>query len=229
MRLFRFLMGMPISIDIPQAEDGKVFEAVFKRLRQIDARFSTYKPDSEVSRFSRGEISQKGLSAELKHVIKACREAEKWTDGYFSAWAAGAFDPSGYVKGWAISEAGKVIENQGFKTYCISAGGDILSHSNSDKIWQIGIQDPLDKSKILNKLSISNGAVCTSGSYERGAHIINPKTGRPADGLLSVTITGPDIIKADILATACFAMGQKAYAFMKKQTDYQAIIIDPVE
>lgn len=217
-------MGMPVSLDIPEAGQ-KVFEAAFKRLTDIDERFSTYKKDSEVSRYARGELSEADLSDELKLVIEASREAEHLTKGYFSAWAAGEFDPSGYVKGWAIEQASKEIEERGFRTYCLGAGGDILARSDSAKVWSIGIQDPRDPVKILNKLSIKNGAVCTSGSYERGAHIINPKTGRPPDELLSVTVTGPDVIKADILATACFAMGAKAAEFMERQDDYQALII----
>lgn len=225
MRQVRQIMGMPISIDIPNCSQREVFEAVFTSFHRIDDRFSTYKPDSEVSKLAVGKLSEDKLSPELKLVIKECRQAEKWTGGYFSAWAAGAFDPSGYVKGWAIAGAGKLIENKGYETYCISAGGDILARSDSGKIWQIGIQDPGDKTNILNKLSISNSAVATSGSYERGAHIINPKTSQPANELLSVTIGGPDIIKADILATACFAMGSKAADFMKQQTGYQALII----
>jgi thiamine biosynthesis lipoprotein len=220
-------MGMPISIDIPDCVDEVVFGAAFERLRNIDDRFSTYKPQSEVSRFAAGKITEKDLSEELKEVIQACEQAEKDTSGYFSARAAGAFDPSGYVKGWAVAEAGKTIEDSGYKTYCIGAGGDILARSDSSKIWNIGIQDPRDKNKILNMLSISNGAVCTSGSYERGAHIINPKTKKPADELLSVTITGPNIIKADILATAVFAAGKsKARELLAPFPEYEAVLID---
>jgi FAD:protein FMN transferase len=282
MRKVQQIMGMPISIDIPDCDAAAVFDAAFGRLRQIDDKFSTYKPSSEVSRFAAGKIAEEDLSDELKQVIKACRKAEAQTDGYFSAWAkapsishldavqgskeeqasriehtvsaatdaadaamrqkpAGAagsaggqgqamrnrwLDPSGYVKGWAIAEAGKVIENSGYKTYCAGAGGDILARSDTGFKWKIGIQDPGDKSKILDVLSISNGAVCTSGSYERGAHIINPKTKKPAKGLLSVTITGPDIIQADVLATACFAMGKsRAMEFTKSQTGYEIMAV----
>ena len=222
MRRVEQIMGLPISIDIPDCDDETVFEAAFGRLKEIDERFSTYKPDSEVSKFAAGKIAGTDMSDELKEVIEACREAQKMTDGYFSAWSAGAFDPSGYVKGWAIAEAGKVIEGKGFKTYCIGAGGDILARSSSDKVWNIGIQDPYDKTKILNKLSISNGAVCTSGNYERGAHIINPKTNQPARELSSVTVMGPDIIWADVLATAIFAMGaKKGSEFINTQPDYR--------
>jgi thiamine biosynthesis lipoprotein len=225
MRLVRQIMGMPITVDISECSDEAVFNAVFTRFHEIDKRFSTYKPESEVSRFSAGRIKENSLSADLKMVIAECEKAEAETDGYFSAWAAGTFDPSGYVKGWAIAEAGEIIEKYGFKTYCIGAGGDIMARSDSVKKWNIAIQDPADRSKILNKLSISNGAVATSGNYERGSHIINPKTKKPASELLSVTVSGPDIIKADILATACFAMGEKAADFMKRETGYRALII----
>lgn len=218
-------MGMPVSIEIVNCEDEAVFEASFDRLKEIDERFSTYKPKSEVSRFAGGKIAEADLSQELKAVIKACKEAEERTDGYFSAWAAGTFDPSGYVKGWAIAEVGKLIKKHGFKTYCISVGGDILARSDSDKVWNIGIQDPKDKTKILNMLSISNGAVCTSGNYERGAHIINPKTKKPVQKMLSVTVVGPDIIWADVLATAIFASGENNPKFLERFSGYSIVAV----
>ena len=119
-----------------------------------------------------------------------------------------------------------MLQEMGYETFCLSIGGDILARSDGAKQWRIGIQDPRNPQKILNKLSIYSGAVATSGSYERGRHIINPKTGLPATELLSVTVTGPDIIKADVLATAVFAMGrQKGERFMKQQEGYQALIV----
>lgn len=216
-------MGMPITVDIPGCDNEKVFRVVFERFRKIDERFSPYKRDSELTKYQNGEIKEKDLSAEFKKVKKACREAEKQTDGYFSAYFSGKFDPSGYVKGWAIAEAGKAIEKEDFKTYCIGAGGDILARSDSDKVWNIGIQDPKDKGKILDKLSIYNGAVATSGNYERGNHIINPKTGKPANKLLSVTVTGPDIITADIFATAIFA--SESLDIIKLPKGYKVIAV----
>lgn len=222
MRKVEQIMGMPITVDIPFCDDEKVFKKVFGRFSEIDSRFSPYKNDSDLSKFQRGEIETKNLSTEFKNVMVACEKAEKETNGYFSAYFAKKYDPSGYVKGWAIDEAGKVIEKSGFKTYCIGAGGDILARSDSDKIWNIGVQDPKDKTKIVNTLSIKNGAVATSGTYERGKHIINPKIHQPAENFLSVTVTGPDIIKADILATAIFAAGQRS---VRVPSRYEVIAI----
>jgi thiamine biosynthesis lipoprotein len=226
MRKNQLIMGTGVSLDIPGADDS-IFERVFKRLVEIDARYSTYKETSEVSRFRAGKIAERNLSSELKKIFKACKNAEAETDGYFSAWAGGTFNPSGYVKGWAIAEAGKIVKKAGYKTFCIGIGGDILATSNSDKVWKIGIQNPADKSKILNKLSIRNGAVATSGTSARGLHIINPKTGMPADSILSITVAGPDIIDADVLATAAFVQGKFGLNFIGGQAGgYQALMVD---
>jgi len=218
-------MGMPISIDIPAACSEAPFTAAFKCLEAIDNRFSLYKLGSELSKFRRGEIKQADLSAEMKNVMRACKRAEKDTVGYFSAYFDSKFNPTGYIKGYGIKEAGEAIEKAGYKTYCIGAGGDILARSNSDKVWNIGIQDPRDRSKILNTLSIFSGAVATSGTYERGPHIINPKTGQSADELLSMSVVGKNIIKADIFATAAFAMDKAGISFMNRQAGYECLAV----
>lgn len=226
MRLSHLVMGMGLSLDIPGCDDETVFIAVFERFAQIDKRFSTYKPDSEVSRYRRGEITEKKLSAETKRVLKGCRRAEKLTNGYFSAWYDGLFDPSGYVKGWAISEGAKMIEKAGYKTYCIGAGGDIHAGSAGAKTWHIGLQDPKNKKNLTNQVFFKNGAVATSGNYERGKHIINPKTGKHADSLASVSVVGSDIITADVLATAAFAMGRAGIDFINQKPGYQALAVN---
>ena len=225
MRRNQIIMGTGVSLDIPEAKNEVIFSDVFELLRQIDAQFSPYKTDSELSRYQQGEIIQEGLSAEMREIMDGCKKFQKLTNGYFSANFAGKFNPTGYVKGWAIARAGELVKKRGYGTYCIGIGGDILARSGGSKEWQIGIQDPTDKSKILNTLSISNGAVATSGNYERGLHIINPKTGKPANELLSLTVIGPDIIRADVLATAAFAMGKAGVKFVDRQKGYKALAV----
>jgi thiamine biosynthesis lipoprotein len=225
MRQVAQIMGMPITVDIPDCSVSGVFYSVFKRLREIDERYSTYKTGSELSRFQRGELEERDLSAEFKKIIKRCQKFEKLTDGYFSAYFSGKFDPTGYVKGWAVAEAGNVIEKAGYKTYCIGAGGDILARSNTDKTWSIGIRDPKDKFKIIDNVAAKNVAVATSGSYERGQHIINPKTGKFSSKLLSVSVIGQDIITADVLATAVFAKGSYEKTGLKYFSGYKVLVI----
>src|SRR5665213_232611 len=102
MRRSQMTMGTGASIDIPDCSSDKVFKNVFALLNDIDSRFSTYKEDSELSRYQRGEITEAKHSKEMKSVINGCARFEKLTQGYFSAYFAGKFDPTGYVKGWAI-------------------------------------------------------------------------------------------------------------------------------
>lgn len=225
MRHSQIIMGTGVSLDIPNAPE-KVFEDAFERLRQIDKKFSSYKKNSELSKYNHAELKEPDLSREMKFIIHACRRWEERTAGFFNAWYDEKFDPSGYVKGWAVAEAAKVIQTQGFKTYCVYIGGDILARSDGSKVWKIAIQDPTDKSKILNKLSISNGAIATSGNSERGQHIINPKTGRPADELASITVFGSDIVVADILATACFAAGREWPKVLAEHRGYEALVLE---
>jgi FAD:protein FMN transferase len=229
MRRHASIMGMPVSLDIPGYEDEKVFKEIFKELEAVDNQFSLFKNTSELSRFNHRELKPEQLSVGMKQVMLECLKAEKMTDGYFSARYGGGFDPSGYVKGWAIASASQSLKNKGFQTFCLSAGGDVNALSDSDKVWHIGIADPREKDKIIGKITAKNIAVATSGSSERGDHIINPKTGQPARELLSITVAGADITTADILATAAFAMGRPGLDFIDKQPGYEVLAVDNVE
>ncbi len=219
MRKVAQIMGMPISIDIPDCRKSTVFEAVFDELRAIGDRFSPYKDDSEVSRFARGELKLSETSADFKAVKQACDKWQKTTQGFFSAYFDKRFNPTGYVKGWAIKRAGEVISGQGYKTFCVGAGGDILARGN--KTWRVGIQNPKVPDQIVGLVELKNGAVATSGTSERGAHIINPKTGKPPAGFLSLSVVGRDIITADVLATAAFAAGKAGPSLLISQPGYE--------
>lgn len=224
MRKVEQIMGMAVTIDIPDCDKPDIFKTVFAELRRIDNNYSNYKPESEISRFASGEITEAQISKELKQILVACRKAQKETDGYFSAWAGDTFDANGYIKGWAINQAGKVISKLGYKTFCVGAGGDILARGN--KTWKIGIQDPFDNQKVVKIVELKDQAIATSGSYERGLHIINPKTKKPSDYWASVSVIGPSIVQADILATAIFAKGKNAGQTIKLPKNYKLITVD---
>lgn len=223
MRQVAHIMGTAVSLDIPGCKSPQAFEEVFERLREVDERFSPYKLGSEVSLFRDSKLPKP--SAEFEEIMAACEGWQQKTDGYFSAWAAGVYDPSGYVKGWAIARAAEVARKSGYNTFCLGIGGDVLAASDWGKVWNIGIQNPFDRTRIVKKLQIKNGAVATSGNYERGAHIINPKTKEPTGFWAGITVSGTDIITADVLATACFAAGKKALKFVRKWPDHDFIFI----
>jgi thiamine biosynthesis lipoprotein len=225
MKITRDLMSMPVTIDIPGAKKQDI-DAVFNRLIEIDNRYSGYKKTSDLSKLWSGELPLAEQSEEFQNIEKECSKYEKLTDGYFSANFSGKYDPTGYVKGWAVAEAAKMAENLGFSTYCIDLSGDMMMRSSTEHVWNIGITDPFDTEAMVGAVAFRDGAVATSGNYYRGNHIINPKYPTKKSDLVSITVVGPDIIECDILATALFAMGlKKATEFIKKTSSYEALFI----
>ncbi|MCW2989696.1 MAG: thiamine biosynthesis protein [Solirubrobacterales bacterium] len=222
------IMGMPIEVDLRDASvDAGVLERAFEWLRLVDETFSTYKPGSEISRLGRGEITIADCRPEVDEVLTRCAELREETAGFFSVRAGGVLDPSGLVKGWAVGRAAEVLEAAGARNFSINAGGDIVLRGRPmpDEPWRIGIQHPLERDRVAAVLSGEDIAIATSGEYERGAHVIDPHTGRPPAGLLSATIVGPDLATADAYATAAFAMGADGPAWAAALPGYATLCI----
>lgn len=204
----RHVMGMPIGIDL-RDPDGVDVEPAFDWLRRVDTTFSTYRDDSDISRLDRGELTLAECRPEVDEVLTRCLAVERATGGFFSARAAGRLDPSGLVKGWAVARAAELLAAAGAENFCINAGGDVVARGRPapDRQWRVGIRHPTDPNRLAAVVAVADLAVATSGDYERGAHIVDPHTGEPPTGLLSVTMVGPDLATADAYATAAFAMG----------------------
>src|SRR4051795_13273122 len=138
------VMGMPVSLDLaddlPAAELERLADLAFDWLREVDERFRTYKPESEISRFARGELDLAGCTPDVRLVLD--RGAELWsrTNGYFDIHAGGTLDPSGYVKGWAVQEASARLRAAGSHNHCLNAGGDIATRGGPrpGELWRIG-------------------------------------------------------------------------------------------
>jgi thiamine biosynthesis lipoprotein len=228
-------MGTAIGFDVRDPDvSPAALEEAFDYLRDIDRRFSTYKPDSEVSRLGRGEISEDDCSPDLRHVLDLCEQIRETSQGYFDIRAhlqGGGLDPSGLVKGWALENAGRILEAAGACNYCINGGGDIVIRGEAAPAtpWRIGIRHPLAADKVATVVSVRNGAVATSGAYERGEHVRDPFTGKAPSGVLSITIVGPSLTYADAYATAAFAMGPTGLAWVAGLAGYAglAITADP--
>jgi thiamine biosynthesis lipoprotein len=222
----RHIMGIPIGIDVrdPRAVD---VEVAFDWLREVDAIFSTYRDDSEISRLDRGELALADCRPEVDDVLTECMRLNRATGGYFSVRPAGRLDPSGLVKGWAVAGAAERLVAAGAENFCINAGGDVVARGRAapDRRWRIGIRHPEDPEQLAAVVALEDLAVATSGEYERGGHIVDPVTGRRPTGLLSVTIVGPDLAKADAYATAAFAMGADGPPWTATLTGYDALCI----
>lgn len=225
------IMGTPISVQLtdplPARRLEELAEEVFDWLREVDQRFSTYKEDSEVNRFDRGELALADCSADLRLVVEACADLWRDTDGYFDAYATGRFDPSGFVKGWSVQVASDRLLAAGCRSHWINAGGDIRAHGGPrpGEPWRIGVRHPWQPDKVCWVLGSTDFAIATSGTYERGFHVIDPYRGEPATGLTSVTVVGKDLGRADAYATAGVAMGQAGLRWLADLPGYEVGIV----
>jgi thiamine biosynthesis lipoprotein len=206
------IMGMPIVLDVRDEEvDEDATERLFDWLRAVDARFSTYREDSEISRLNRGQLALEDAHPDVREVLARCERLRVETRGYFDVRASspGAIDPSGLVKGWSVDRAAAILDEAGIRNYAISAGGDMRLRGRAvpEPCWRVGIQHPVERDRIAAIVEAGDLAVATSGAYARGDHVLDPHTGAPPTGVLSVTVTGPDLATADAYATAAFAMG----------------------
>jgi thiamine biosynthesis lipoprotein len=129
------------------------------------------------------------------------------------------------VKGWAVERAAGMLVAAGVRGFCINAGGDVLvrARGSVQNAWRIGIQHPWQRDKLAAVVSVVDGAVATSGRYERGDHVIDPRTGLPAHGLASVTVVGCDLAIADAYATAATALGSDGMPWLAQQPDVEAM------
>ena len=228
------LMGTVVGVDVRQPAPMAVVEpaltAFFGTLRDIEARFSPFLADSEVSRISDGRLAEAEASQDVRFVLSACDHLTVTSGGAFDARrhrADGRLDPSGFVKGWAIDEAAQHLDDAGLACYAINAGGDVVVRGapEPDRGWLVGVQHPWIRDRIAARLELRGGAAATSGLYERGAHIRDPRSGETPRELASLTVVGPELTWADAYATAAFPMGLGGLAWVERHAGYGAIAI----
>jgi FAD:protein FMN transferase len=205
-------MGTVVSFDVPLSarHDGSLDGAV-AWLHWVDRVFSPYRPDSEVSRLADATLTVAECVPEMTEVIEACAAVGELAGGYFTASPWGRFDPSGYVKGWAVERAAAILTAAGSANHLVNGGGDVQCvggrQGSSGEPWRVGVADPFNRGSLALVVEAADCGVATSGTAERGAHIANPYTGKAAAGLASITVAGPSLATADAYATAAFAMG----------------------
>jgi FAD:protein FMN transferase len=204
------VMGIPVGIDVRDARvDPEAVDRAFAHLRWVDATFSPYRAGSEIRRVDAGALATRDAHPAVRDVLARCERLRARTGGWFAVRATGALDPSGFVKGWAVEGAAAILARAGARNVCVHAGGDVRVRGERAPAepWRVGVQHPTARARVAAVLAARDLAVATSGAYERGPHVVDPRTGRAPHGVLSVTVAGPDLGTADALATAAFAMG----------------------
>ncbi|MFJ9717980.1 FAD:protein FMN transferase [Streptomyces sp. NPDC101213] len=230
------VMGTVFSFDVRGGEPGAVRAALDEAvagLHRVNEVFSTYREDSEVSRLARGELTVGECGPEVAEVLELGAEAERTSEGWFSMrYRDGRLDPTGIVKGWAAERAARVIAAAGVNGVSVNGGGDVqvLGVPGPGRPWRVGVSDPLRPGGLAAVVSAAGAdelAVATSGTVERGAHIVDPRTGRSAvTDLVAVTVVAPRLTWADCWATAAFAMGSReGLRWLESLPDVEALLI----
>jgi thiamine biosynthesis lipoprotein len=221
-------MGTVFSFDIrAPGVSAQALQGVVNWLHRMDAMFSTYRPESEISRLGRGELRLEDCSPEVREVLELCAQAGRDSGGYFTARLPGGLNPSGMVKGWAVERASTMLQAAGSTAHAVNGGGDIqlVGQPESGRPWTIGIADPFRRSALATTVTGTDMAVATSSTAERGQHIIDPTSGRPATALASITLTGEHLTTVDAYATAALAMGDRARSWVNGLSGIEAFAI----
>ena len=230
-------MGMPVSLALrgrhTDDEPARAaWDAAVALLRDVDRVFSTYRPDSWVSRLGRDEVELGDCPPGVAEVLALAERARRESGGAFDVRRVGedgarVLDPSGVVKGWAVSRAAALLTSLAGTDVCLSAGGDMVCHTGAPGSpgWRIGIEDPHDPSRVVAVVPVRNGAVATSGAAHRGSHLSHGRTGVVPTTVASVTVVAPDLTWADIDATAAYAQDGEALAWLRTRPGRRGLVV----
>jgi thiamine biosynthesis lipoprotein len=220
------VMGTVVSFlvdpgDLSEQAVGQLIDDACGELHRLDERFSTWKPESELSRLRRGETE--ASSSLMSEVLDLSRAAQRITNGYFDPWALpGGFDPTGLVKGWAAERALSILARGGLTTALVNAGGDICVLPGG--AFDVGVQHPDDPGALCGVVRATS-AVATSGVYARGDHLVNPLGGEVA--AVSATVVGGRLAYADALATALAVGGTPVLHLLERRRGVEGFFITP--
>ena len=210
-------MGMPVSIhlrgdEVDTASSAQAVRAAFATFGAMDEIFSPYRPQSQLMRLRREDIGLESCSPLMADALAIGEQAARLTLGAFTTLLPTgdgdlAFDPTGLVKGWAVDLAVEHLSGLRGVSWCINAGGDLRVGAHPDLprrglgsiTWRVGVEDPLDRTRVARALALTEGAVATSGTAARGAHLYDPASEWMVDRAGSVTVTGPTLLWADVL------------------------------
>jgi FAD:protein FMN transferase len=237
-RYVEHVMGMPISLalrgrHVDDEAARAAWSACMAQLREVDRTFSTYRPDSWVSRLSVGAVSLEDCPPDVAEVLALGEQARVESGGAFDVRHRGAdgsvvLDPSGVVKGWAVQRAARLFTDLDDTDVCLSAGGDMVCHvaDLSGPAWQVGIEDPHHPDRSVAVVPVRHGAVATSGHAHRGRHIVDARTGLVPAGLASVTVIADDLTWADIDATTAYALGSEGVDWLRRRRRTALVVRD---
>jgi thiamine biosynthesis lipoprotein len=230
------VMGTVVVLDlyadasVTSSQLAPTLRAALHELHEADRIFSTYDPSSAMSRIRAGTLALHDAPPIVAEVLDLCYDARELSDGWFDPWSlAGGVDPTGYVKGWAAQRALDQLRAAPVTAAMVNAAGDIASCGTpgDDEPFQVGVVDPYHQGELVAIVDVRepHGALATSATYERGAHLIDPFSHAPEARLASATVSGPDLGLADALATALCVAGEGLLAVFDTLAGYEAFVV----
>lgn len=230
----RRAMGTMVSVhvhdDAPDADVAAAVDAVFAEIERLEQIFSTFRPDSVLSRVNRGEVHVLDAGPEITEVMDACTWLEHRSNGAFTVRRPDAperLDLAGFAKGWITERAAGRLHEAGLGHWYVGAGGDVITAGTptEGRPWRVAVAHPLVPGESVATLELAGGAVATSGTAERGAHLWDGRTGDAAAGLASLTVVGPELAWADAFATTGFVQGLAGLAWVAQMVGYEALAV----
>lgn len=231
-------MGMPVSLAVRRGRchdsgSAAAWAAAMAELRWVDMLFSRFRADSCISRLGRGKLTVAGCPPEVAAVLELAAAASEQSGGAFSVRRRDAngrqfLDTDGVVKGWAVERAASHLrERLPNSDFCLSAGGDLVcftADAGADP-WRIGIEHPLDPTRLVAVVPVTRGGVATSGTAHRGQHIVDARTGKAPSGVGSVTVVAGSLTDADIDATTAYAHGLDAARWLSSRRGRSGLVV----
>jgi FAD:protein FMN transferase len=216
-------MGTAVSFDIRdapyQGEASRVLHRATAWLHRIDAIFSTFRADSELSRLQRGELGPAERSPEMVEVLGLASECQERTQGtYRLCWRRdGVPDPTGIVKGWAVDRASLILATSGVPDHLVSSAGHIRlsGHPEPDRVWTTGIAHPHQLGLLVAAVNVTDIGMATWDSAQPGRRTTETPTESTAEGVASVTVIGVSSATAYGYAVGAVNLGADARSLLQ--------------
>jgi thiamine biosynthesis lipoprotein len=240
-------MGTIVTIHVVRGDSEYAIDRAFEWFHEVEARCTRFREDSELMRLTAQVGVPVPVSAILFEALRFAVQVAEESGGAFDPTVQGNFGDIGFdeersqitlrrplsldlgavAKGLAVDLAARELVE--FHDFAIDAGGDLYlgGVSPAGAPWTVGVRHPRHENETIAAVEVSNRAVCTSGDYERGAHIRDTRTGAAARAVASATVIADNAMLADALATAAFVLGpQDGIAFLGRM-GAEGIILTP--
>lgn len=251
------LMGTLVTIHVVAPGTDDAIERAFGWFREIEARCTRFDETSELRQLTTTVGVAVPASAILFEALRFAVTVAADTGGAFDPTATRShgepvesspsyrdiaidvdrqtvtllrpltLDLGAVAKGLAVDAAARELAP--YRDFAIDAGGDLYlgGHNPDGGLWSVGIRHPRADDGLIDSLFVSGKAVCTSGDYERGSHIFDPRIDSPSTACASVTVVAPTAMLADALATAAFVLGPAEGLALLARHAVEGLIVTP--